>query len=220
VEQLVKKVAKLREKTRQYGDEISKLLSISPSVSDPRTGCFAMIFNNLTLTLELLSHYHSLWSRLNVKVSTKEEAARIRKENGERCIMILKWLFVDSLSSIEYSTKVSVAFYGGASPAKNLAKVKGQYIYLSDIMRNSKNFNLIDDTEYDDWQNLIFLRNCMVHNNGISDRDKIFDIAGIRVVANIGKMLQGKLGFFAILAEVAIERYLAWVKALIKEYGN
>ncbi|GAH64662.1 unnamed protein product, partial [marine sediment metagenome] len=60
MEQLVKKVAKLREKTRQYGDEISKLLGISPDASDPRSGCFGMVFNHLTLTLELLDYYYRI----------------------------------------------------------------------------------------------------------------------------------------------------------------
>jgi len=219
VKRVVEKVAKLREKTRQYGDEINRLLSISPGVSDPRSGCFAMVFNHLTLTLELLTYYHSIWSSSSAKVSP-EERNGIRQENWERCTMVLRWLFIGSLSSIEYSAKVSVASYGAGSPAKDLTKVKGQYIHLSDIVRNSMGFNLIDDDEYDDWQNLIFLRNCIVHNNAVSDSDKSFDIGGTRVVASAGKMLQGKLDFFAILTEVSIEKYFAWVKALIKEYGN
>jgi hypothetical protein len=225
VKRVLENVAKLREKSRQYGDEISQLLGILPDVSDPRSGCFGMVFNHLTLTLELLSHYYSLWSSPSVKVSSvevsTEERARIKKENAERCVMALKWLFIGSLSSIEYSAKLSVASYGEGSPAKDLTKVRrGQHVYLSDIMRNSnsKDFNLIDDDEYNDWQNLIFLRNCIVHNNGVSESDRIFDIAGIRVAASAGEMIPGKLDFFAIVTGVAIDRYFAWVKALIRRY--
>lgn len=220
MQRLLKNIAELRKKVGQHGDEISQLLGISPDVSDPRSGCFSMIFNHLTLTLELLHYYHSIWERPRGKVSP-EKRERLRQENGQRCMMALKWLFIDSLSSMEYSAKVSVAYYGGGAPAKSLIKVnRGQYVHLSNIMRNSKNLNLIHDNEYDDWQNLIFLRNCLVHNNGFSDSDKDFDIGGTRVVASAGKMMQGNLDFFAIVTEVAIERYLAWVKALIKKYGN
>jgi len=220
---VLENVAKIREKSRQYGDEISQLLGISPDVSDPRSGCFGMVFNHLTLTLELLSYYYSVWSNLSVKVSpvgmSTEEKGRLKEENAERCMIVLKWLFIASLSSIEYSAKISVASYGEGSPAKSLTKVKkGQHLYLSDIMRNSKDFGLIDDDEYDDWQNLIFLRNCIVHNNAVSESDKIFDIAGTRVAASAGEMIQGKLDFFALVTGAAIDRYFAWVKALISRY--
>jgi hypothetical protein len=199
------------------------LLGILPDVSDPRSGCFGMVFNHLTLTLELLSYYYSVWINPPVKVSSvgmsTEEKGRLKEENAERCMIALKWLFIASLSSIEYSTKLSVASYGEGSPAKSLTKVKrGQYVYLSDIMRNSKDFSLIDDDEYDNWQNLIFLRNCIVHNNAVSESDKIFDIAGTRVAASAGEVIQGKLDFFATVTGVAIDRYFAWVKALISRY--
>jgi hypothetical protein len=218
VKRVLQNVAKLREKSRQYGNEISQLLGILPDVPDPRSGCFGMVFNHLTLTLELLSHYYSIWSNPSVEIST-EERERIKKQNAERCVMALRWLFIASLSSIEYSAKVSVASYGEDSPAKNLIKMeRGQYVYLSDIMRNSKGCNLIDDDQYDDWHNLIFLRNCIVHNNAVSDSDRIFDIAGTRVAASAGGMIQGKLDFFAIVTGVAIDRYFAWVKALISIY--
>jgi len=121
---------------------------------------------------------------------------------------------------MEYSAKASIASYPKNSPAKNLIKVRGRYVYLGDIMHNSLNYGLISDNECEDWQNLIFLRNCIVHNNAISDRDKTLDIAGMSIEASAGKMLQGKLDFFAIVNEVAIERYFTWVKALIKEYGK
>lgn len=211
-------VAKLRKKSRQYGNEISQLLGILPDVSDPRSGCFGMVFNHLTLTLELLSYYYSIWSDSSVEIST-EERERIKKENAERCVMALRWLFIASLPSMEYSAKVSVASYGEGSPAKSLIKVKkGPYVYLNDIMRNSNGCNLIDDDQYADWQNLIFLRNCIVHNNAVSESDKIFDFAVIRVAASAGEMIQGKLDFFAIVTGVAIDRYFAWVKELISRY--
>ncbi len=219
MKQIIGTVAKLREKCRHYGDEISQLLGIPRDASDPRSGCFPMVFNHSTFTLEVLSYYQSIWTIPRV-ISNPVERDRLRKQNAERCNKALKWLFIGSLSSMEYSAKASVASYSEDSPAKNLTKVKGRYVYLSDIMYNSKKLGLIDNGECEDWQNLIFLRNCIVHNNAISDRDKTFDIAGTSVEANVGKMLQGKLDFFAIVTEVAIERYFTWVKALIKEYGN
>lgn len=220
MEELLKKIVELRKKTQQHYDEINQLLGISPGMSDPRNGCFVLILNNLTLTLELLAYYQSKWSKPPIKAST-EEIVKKKKENAERCITITRWLFMACLSSMEYSAKESVAFYGGDSPAKSLIKVRrGQHIYLSSIVRNSKDLNLIDDNECNDWQTLIFIRNCVVHNNAYSDIDNTIDIGGTRIIASAGKMIQGNLDFFTVLIEVAIERYFAWVKTLIKEYGK
>jgi len=220
LEQLLNEVAELRGKSEQYRDEISRLLGILSGVLEPRGSCFGKIFNNLTLTLELLSYYYSKWSRSSGNVSAQERD-RIRRENGERCVMILRWLFIASLSSIEYSAKESVASYPKDSPVKNLVKVrKGQRVYLSDIMRKSKRSSLMDDDAYEDWQNLIFLRNCIVHNNGFSDENRSINMGGTTIAASVGKMIQGKLDDFAILTEVAIDRYFTWVKVLIQEYGS
>jgi len=219
MKQLLEKIAELRKKTKHYKDETNQLLGIKEAVSDPRSGCFPMIFNHLTLTLELLTHYYSLWGRPQAIVGLQERD-RMRKENGDRCIMVCRWLFIGSLSSIEYSAKQSVAAYGKKSPATDLLKTKRKYVYLSDIMRNSHQFNLIDDNEYTDWQNLIFLRNHLVHINGVSDCNRVFNIGGTRIEASADQMIQGKLDLFAILTEVSIARYFTWVKALINEYGK
>lgn len=219
MERLLGKITELRKKTNHYKNEINRLLGIKGAVLDLRSGCFPMIFNHLTLTLELLSHYYSLGSRPQAIVGLQEKD-RMRKENGDRCIMFCKWLFFESLLSIEYSTKQSVAAYGKKSPAADLLKTKGKYVYLNNIIRNSHQLNLIDDNEYTDWQNLTFLRNHLVHNNGVSDCNRIFDIGGARIEASEDQMMQGNLNLFAILTEVSIERYFTWVKALIGKYGK
>lgn len=219
MKEILKKLAELRNRTKQYGDEIVQLLGIPKEVEDPRSGCFPMVSNRSTFALEVLSYYQSVWTKPRA-ISRPEERDKLREQNAERCHMALKWLFIGSLSSMEYSAKASIASYPDNSPAKTLIKVRGRYVYLGDIMRNSFRDELIGHNEYEDWQNLLFLRNCVVHNNAISDRDKSFDIAVISVVASEGKMLKGRLDSFAIFTEVAIERYFVWVKALIQKYGT
>ena len=217
MEQLLNKVAELREKTEQYKNEIIQLLSISPSDLDPRRNCFSMIFNNLTLTLELLYYYHSIWSNPPIKVKPEEMAWR-KQEKAERCLTILKWLYIGTLSSIEYNVKESVKLYGEKSPANDLIKTNNR-IYLGTIIKNSLKNKLINDDGFKDWDNLIFIRNCIVHNDAISDCEKSFNIGGVNVVTHEDEMMQGELNFFAVLAEVSIDRYFTWVKALINKYG-
>ena len=220
--ELIGKIKGVQQKVRKYESQINGLLEITADIPEPRHDCFHQVLNHLQLTNELLSFYYSIWSKPTTNTFTAEREEEIRQENIERCIMISSWAFILSLSSIEYSAKASLDAYGNASPAANLAKAKGKakYLYLSDIINNSKATKLVDSNEYNDWQNLIFLRNCIVHNNGKADCDKSFDIAGIRVEATADERMRVNIDHFAIFTEVSIDRYFSWVKALINSYGK
>jgi hypothetical protein len=222
--ELIGKIKGIQQKVREYESQINGLLGIAADIPEPRHDCFHQVLNHLQLTNELLSFYYSRWSKPTTGTITAEREEDIRQENIERCIMISNWAFILSLSSIEYSAKASVAAYGSASPAANLAKTKRKtkYLYLSDIINNSKSkaHNLVDPNEYNDWQNLIFLRNCIVHNNGKADCDKSFDIAGIRVEAKADERMRVNIDHFAIFTEASIDRYFSWVRALINKYGK
>jgi hypothetical protein len=174
-----------------------------------------MAFNHSTLTLELLGYYYEVWQKPSGPL-TIGEIEQAKKENWERCNELLKSLFVMSMSSIEYSMKASIAHYGDNSLAHNLLKSKGHFIYLSDVIKRSEIEGLMDSSTRRDWDGLISIRNCVVHNNAIPDRTENYAIGKINVMATEGVMLQGKLDFFAILTEVAINRFFAWVTALIQ----
>ena len=45
-------------------------------------------------------------------------------------------------------------------------------------------------------------------------------MGGTTIDASVGKMIQGKIDDFALFTEVAIDRYFAWVRALIQKYGK
>lgn len=213
MQEILERIAKLRTHTKNMGDHVCNTLNLTPEISDPWSGCFAMIFNHSTLTLELLHYYHSIWNR--TYTVTPRELIRIKEENGQRCMEALKWLFVSSLSSIEYSTKSVIAVCKEKSPAHDLLP-EGR-AYLSNIMRKSLKCDLITSNDNDDWQSIIFVRNCVVHNNGIADIDKECAIAGFKFESRAGKMMQGKLDFFLFLTEVGIERYYDWLQAVIKQ---
>ena len=216
---LIIQVTRLRDTAKKYEDEVCKLPFISTTQPAPQSECFAMVFNHLTLTLELLSHYHSIWSKPRI-VLTEDEKIRIRKENGQRCVLITKWLFVDSLSSIEYSAKVVISHYDPESSAKKLLKSRSRYVYLRDIIRNSWNEKLISINDYQNWDNIIKLRNYIVHNNAIADIDTTIEVREIKLIGGKGNQFQGNLNSYATLTEVVVEQYLTWLKALIKEYGT
>jgi len=215
MESLIEKVTLLRDRCRDYGDRLGKLLAVSTDASDPRVGCFAMVFNHSTLALELLSYYRRIWQRPRGH-STADEIEQARMENWQRCNELCKGLFVMSMSSIEYSTKASIAYYGDGHLALRLVKKKGRFLYLSHIMTNSEREGLVHASAKLDWDRLIDIRNCVVHNNAIADQTEDYVIGGINVVTTKGKMLQGKLDFFATLTEVAVDLYFEWITALVQ----
>lgn len=215
MEDLIQKIAALREQCKNCEGQVNELLGVSANAQDPRSGCFAMIFNHSTISLEVLSYYYKVWQKPSASL-TVEEVGEAKRQNWERCNELLKSLFVMSMSSIEYSAKVSIAHYGNHPLAHNLLGSEGRFVYLRNIIKRSEGEGLVDPSTRRDWDSLIAIRNCVVHNNAIPDRTENYAIGKINVMATEGVMLQSKLDFFATLTEVAIDSYFAWVTALIQ----
>ena len=164
--------------------------------------------------LELLSYYRDVWGKPHVRL-TPEEIEEAKQENTGRCVMLLESLFVMSMSAIEFSAKASIGYYGNDPLACSLVANRGRFVYLSNIMKKSWTKGLISESAYHDWDGLIAIRNCVVHNNGIPDHDDSYTIGKLSVVATKDKMLRGKLDFFLNLTDSAVDRYSDWIIALI-----
>lgn len=213
MERLIKEVWNLRQKCERYGDDIDSILR-NPLPSDPRRGCFAMIYNGTTLTLELLHYYHKQWKDL--VVATEEDLRLSREENAQRCILISKMQFISSVSSIEYCVKETINLYPKHPLATWCRKQRKRRIYLGGTINESKLIGLIDDKEYESWRCILGVRNALVHNNGIADYDRTYQIDGMTVSFVKGKMLRGKLDFFVKLTEKATDLYYSWIVKLVK----
>lgn len=220
MKELIDQIIRIRGKCEQYGKELEKELASKAVPNDPRYACFAMIFNRSTLNWELLSYYYRVW-RQSHKFNSKSELERLRKENGERCMELTKSLFVDSMSSIEYCAKESIKLYSTSSITNEINKISltrpRHTYYLSDVIRESMKCELISQQEKEKWDRIIILRNLVVHNNGIADKDDIYVIDGLTVTLKKGTMIQGKLDVFTNLVESSVESYNLWVKNLVKQ---
>lgn len=216
MERLIKQVLNLRQKCQRYGDKIDSILG-EPLPSEPRSGCFAAIFNFTTLTVELLSYYYGLWKRAYIFV-TEEDMKRSREENAQRCLEITKMLFVFSISSMEHFAKETINIYPKHPLAQWFRKQQQQErrIYLSGIMGQSKRTGLIDSKSLKSWDCILEVRNLIVHNNAIADRDRIYQIDGMTVSFVSGKMLRGKLDFLVNLTDKATDLYYSWILKVIK----
>jgi len=162
--EILNQIVQLREKAHNHGEEVAKL--IGTQSHEMPVGVFGMIFNKLTLGLELLSYYYDAWEKAShTKCSSVGEA---EQENAQRVILIQKMIFLDTMSSIEFCSKE----YIKKSPQK--IGSFADRIYLRKIMERSKAQSVISDSEFTRWEGTIELRNAIVHNNGVSEKTKTY----------------------------------------------
>jgi len=198
---ILKQTFQLREKADSYGEEVAKVIGIQPH--EIPASVFAMIFNDLTIGLELLDYYYRVWGKTtHTKHSSIEEA---KKENAQRVIAIQKMIFVETVSSIEFSAKA----YVKQNPQK-ISKFKGR-VYLRMIMEKLKDNDIISDSAFTLWEGTLNLRNTLVHNNGISEIDAEYGYPKCRLRLRKDKMIQGNLKMFPSLTDWLLDSLKSWI---------
>ncbi len=218
---LIEQVTRIREKSREFGNTLGKELSGKTVQNDPRTGCFAMIFDKAAMGLDVLIHFREQWSKPGQY--DPEAVQLLKKQSWERCIEFTKLLFVGTVSVIEYCAKESIKLYPNSPVTtqidlmirRKIARKRRPIYYLSDVIRESNRCGLIPQSAKDKWDRIIWLRNIMVHNNGVADSDDVYVIDGLSVTLEKGKMLQGKIDCFTNLTESSVENYNSWITALV-----
>ncbi len=156
----IDELIELRARCFAFEDSLSTALGV-PKGKAP-VSAQAMLGNHATLAAETLSYYYEVWGSLTSVADPKKTL----QDNRQRVVDVLRALLIFSLSSLEYVAKV----VDQESPAVlNLDRTKR--IYLSKIMRASRDASLIDSADFDRWKALIELRNAIVHNNAIADVD-------------------------------------------------
>lgn len=201
MESVIKLYWELRSIAGNNGDEVARTLSVVPN-EDP-AAFFNMAFNNISFTLELLDHYHNLFSKqTTTRCSSVEEA---RAENAQRIIHFQKMGFIEIMSAIEFAAKKVVrekTATFGTFPKK---------IYLSTIMQRSFDKDLITEADLNLWKGAIRLRNSLVHNNGISYETACYKYPDVTVHVNSNEMTQGKLDFFGLVTKWLLDSSMVWI---------
>lgn len=180
----------LRKDSQAYGDELAQVLGIEHS--EEPAAFFGMAFNTFTLTLELLDYYNRVWANQKFNACTSAEEAR--EQNSERVILIQKLGFIELMSSFEYAAKNTVS-----SQVDRFGLLNGR-IYLSRIMKLSLDIGLIDAPTHTLWCGATKLRNCLVHNNGISEETANYAYPDVSVTVYDGTMTRGNLKQFGLMS--------------------
>lgn len=194
----------LRNKARNNCDDVSSILSVQPH--EIPAGFFNMAFNDITLALELLDHYNKIWGeQTKTTCSSVEEA---RNQNAQRVIAIQKMVFIEIMSSFEFSAKQYIG-----SESQIIGTFQGR-VYLRGIMKRSKDSGIISASDLTLWEGVVNCRNNLVHNNGISEINAVYTYPKCTLRMEKDKMTQGDLRLFPRLSDWLLDSGLSWILKL------
>lgn len=137
----------------------------------------------------------------------------IESELVERVMTITKDLFVDLVSIIEKATKDSVGIHVNSGIKEDSLKTSN-HLYLRNIIECSTQKNILDQSTFEEWDNILTMRNLAVHNNSMSDRSKKYTVGGINISMRPGRMMKGPLNTFVVLSSRIIKLFCLWVKKI------
>lgn len=166
-------------------------------------------YNRIVITQEVLLFYLQAWGSPRLDVKGLDEVS-IGEEMTDRVLTVTRGLFVDIMSIAEKGCK---AMASEDRDFTDEAMCGRRFLYLRYILRHSEREGLIDRYALREWEDLMNIRNLVVHNDSIADRPSRLQVGGIVISMRPGRMMKGPLGTFVILSEMALSLYYHWALA-------
>ena len=185
-----------------------------PTHAPPIVG-LNMAYNSIIQAFELLDFYYHHWSKIAGRSPADHQSDNLIVEQEERISHIQKSTFILTLSAFEAAAKQALALSNSPlEPTK-------ERTYLSGIMARSHRSGLIDDEDRDLWKFAIELRNCIVHNNAIAERNFRYDLGtGLTLEMNDGHMTQSTPRKSNLLLKAVVKSYARWCDAFLSALSN
>ena len=210
---VAKDILLLSEACQQYAEAVAR--EIADRENDPRSMCLWNIHNRMMISGEIMTFYERSWgSDAFPEVDDETEAELV-----ERVMVVTRDLYVDVVSAIEKAVKDSVGIYKDSGLKEDALKMSS-HLYLRNIMVCSQRKGLIDRRTFDEWDELLVMRNLVAHNNSISDRNKRCAIGGIAVSMRAGRMMKGPLNTFLVLTGRIIELFYDWLRCVDSKFRS
>ena len=197
---------------RQNAESVSR--DIADRENDPRSMCLWNIHNRMMISQEIMNMYERTWGSDDFPDVDDDTVGELM----ERVMVVTKDLFVDVVSAIEKAVKDCVGIYK-TSGLKEDALRKTSHLYLRNIMDSAVRRGLIDDRTFDEWDDILVIRNLVAHNNSVSDRNKRYSVGGIAISMRAGRMMKGPLNTFIVLTSRIIELFYDWLILMHREFG-
>lgn len=204
---VAKDLSLLSDSCRQYAESVSR--DIADRENDPRSMCFWNIHNRMTISQEIMTFYERQWGSDDFPEVDDDTVGEL----VERVMVVTRDLFVDVVSAIEKAVKDCVGIYKDTG-LKEDALRKTSHLYLRNIMDSSVRKGILDAKTFTEWDDILVMRNLAAHNNSISDRNKRYEIGGIKISMRAGRMMKGPLNTFLVLAGRIIELFYSWLKTV------
>ncbi len=204
---VAKDLSLLSDSCRQYAESVSR--DIADRENDPRSMCFWNIHNRMMISQEIMTFYERQWGSDDFPEVDDDTVGEL----VERVMVVTRDLFVDVVSAIEKAVKDCVGIYKGTG-LKEDALRKTSHLYLRNIMDSSVRKGILDAKTFTEWDDILVMRNLAAHNNSISDRNKRYEIGGIKISMRAGRMMKGPLNTFLVLTGRIIELFYSWLKTV------
>ncbi len=126
-------------------------------------------------------------------------------------LRVMRMGFIETISRIEFYSKKQLeeskqSFFARLQEKQN----QGKRIYFSNIIEDAVDADKISKEDKKFWDYILHIRNCLVHNGGISDKDFETMIGELEVKKD--KKIEGVIRDFFRVTEKPIELYSKLLK--------
>lgn len=119
-------------------------------------------------------------------------------------------MFIDTVSSIEKAAKDCTNTYK-TSYLKEKSLDGYAHLYLRNVISASMRLGYITKETFDEWDNILTIRNLVTHNNSIADRSKKFKLGGICINMRPNRMMKGPPNTFVMLTSRTTKLFYDWL---------
>ena len=196
-------------KAKVYAEKIDS--EIADRENDFRSMCFWNVYNRAVLTKEVVTFYNTTWTSMDIPVD-------LGPEFTERIVTVTRDMFVDTVSSIEKAAKDSVKAYK-RSMLREKSMEGRNYLYLRNIIAASAEMSYISKEDFQEWEDILVMRNLVTHNNSVADRSKVFEINGLKLSMRPNRMMKGPPVTFVKLTSRVLDLFFEWLMTIDEAFS-
>ena len=196
-------------KVKGYAEFVDN--EIADRENDFRSMCFWNIYNRAVMTKEIVTFYTKAWENMDVPIDLGPEIT-------ERIVTVTRDMFVDTVSSIEKASKDCVNAYK-LSGLKERSMVGKSYLYLRTIISSSVDMGYTTESQGQEWDDILLMRNLVTHNNSVADRSKVFEVEGLKISMRPNRMMKGPSNTFVVLTDRVAELFKEWLTTIDGVFG-
>ena len=93
------------------------------------------------------------------------------------------------------------------------------YLYLRNIIAASVEMSYISKEDFQEWEDILVMRNLVTHNNSVADRSKVFEINGLKLSMRPNRMMKGPPVTFVKLTSRVLDLFFEWLMTIDEAFS-